>query len=474
MQPHLLRKSLEEELSLVPLKYSGHIPSWLQGTLIRNGPAKFEAQQKPIAHWFDGLAMLHAFTFHIGQVTYSNRFLRTYAYEQFFEHNSINFTGFAADPCRSLFKRLMSVFFPSDKHELQNANVNVAKFADAFVALTETPLPVQFDPKTLETLGVLCYQDQLPKDNCWEAAHPHTDAKKQEIISYLLKFGPKGSYVIYRMRADSTQREVIGEIPVAEPSYMHSFALTENYVILTEFPFVINPLAPLLKGKGFIQNYVWRPELGTVFTVVHRETGDIVCQSKCDPFFAFHHVNAYEQGDTVVMDLIAYQDASIITALFEYGYGVDLDAFPRSTLERFELNLNTHVINRHTLFNASFELPRIHAPTYEGRPYRYIYGVDLREARSVSERRNIYKIDVDTQEVLSWAEPGCYPGEAVFVPSGNDRSEDDGVVLSVILDENTQQSFLLILDASTFKELGRAMVPHHIQAGLHGQYFGTF
>ncbi len=53
----------------------------------------------------------------------------------------------------------------------------------------------------------------------------------------------------------------------------------------------------------------------------------------------------------------------------------------------------------------------------------------------------------------------------------DDRGEDDGVLLSVVLDGRTASSYLLVLDAATMTELGRARVPHHIPFGFHGQYF---
>ncbi len=52
------------------------------------------------------------------------------------------------------------------------------------------------------------------------------------------------------------------------------------------------------------------------------------------------------------------------------------------------------------------------------------------------------------------------------------KGEDDGVILSVVLDPNSGQSFLLILDSKSFKEIARALVPHHIPFGIHGQYYG--
>ena len=34
-----------------------------------------------------------------------------------------------------------------------NPNVNLARIGDRYIAMTETPMPVEFDPDTLETIG---------------------------------------------------------------------------------------------------------------------------------------------------------------------------------------------------------------------------------------------------------------------------------------------------------------------------------
>jgi len=55
--------NLKEELSPVALTMQGNISLWLSGILIRNGSVKISIQGKSNCHWFDGFAMLHAFTF---------------------------------------------------------------------------------------------------------------------------------------------------------------------------------------------------------------------------------------------------------------------------------------------------------------------------------------------------------------------------------------------------------------------------
>ena len=53
----------------------------------------------------------------------------------------------------------MSIFRPNPPGH--NGNVNLTKLADQFIAMTETPLPVAFDPETLETVGVVDFADQI-------------------------------------------------------------------------------------------------------------------------------------------------------------------------------------------------------------------------------------------------------------------------------------------------------------------------
>lgn len=74
--------SLEHEVEIDRLPVRGNLPSWLAGTLVRNGPAKFEVGTQSFRHWFDGLGMLHRFAFKDGIVSYANKFLRSRDYLQ--------------------------------------------------------------------------------------------------------------------------------------------------------------------------------------------------------------------------------------------------------------------------------------------------------------------------------------------------------------------------------------------------------
>ena len=454
--------SLGTELTSAPLQLAGSLPEWLSGTLLRNGPARFEVGDRGYNHWFDGLAMLHRFAITGGAVTYTNRFLHSSAYRAARDTGRISYSEFATDPCRSLFRRVVTSFLPPSFGG--NTNVNIVKWGAEFRALTESSLPVRFDPRTLETLGV-----GQPAPGQMTSAHPHRAPRTGELVSYAIRFGPITSYRVYT-EDEHGSRAAIATLPVELPSYMHSFAITERYAVLAEFPFVVIPVEIPLRGRPLIENYRWKPRRGTRFHVIDLATGDVRVRCQGEPFFAFHHVNAFERGDEVVLDVCGYDNPDIIKALYLDRLRTPGLRQPEATLRRYRVPLNGGDVIREPLPPAAIELPRIDYRRCNGRPYRYAYGVGT-EAGGFPDR--ITKVDLEDR-AAEWSEPGTYPGEPVFVrPPGTDDSggEDAGVLLSVVLDAAAGTSFLLVLDARDLTELARASVPHHIPFGFHGSFF---
>jgi beta,beta-carotene 9',10'-dioxygenase len=454
--------TLASETSVEELPVRGVVPAWLTGTLVRNGPAKFEVDGKKYNHWFDGLAMLHKFAFASGHVSYANRYLRSRAYEEAMAKGTISQREFATDPCRSLFQRVASWFFPKFT---DNGSVNIAKLADAVVALTETRLPVRFDPDTLATLGVREYDRQSPGP--LSTAHPHFDHARRRHYNYVLDFGWRSKYRLFGIDQKTGRQSMVATIPVERPAYMHSFGMTERYLILAEFPLVVDPLRLLFSGQPFIRNYQWEPDRGVRFNVVEKEGGRLVRTVRSAAFFAFHHVNAFEKGDDVVVDIVASPDAAVIDQLYLDRLRSAEPVAAAAKLTRFRIGAGENVPGER-LSEVPIEFPRFAYRRLAGRPYRFVYGAGNEVPGNFID--NLVKLDLGRGTASSWHEEGCYPGEPVFVAAPETANEDDGVILSVVLDTRKAASFLLVLDASTFRELARADAPHHIPFGLHGNY----
>jgi beta,beta-carotene 9',10'-dioxygenase len=451
--------SLEHETHLESLPVRGELPPWLQGSLLRTGPAKWDVGDRTVNHWFDGLAMLHRFAFADGQVSYANRFLRSKAYRAAKERGRIGYSEFATDPCRSLFARVTAMFSPKLS---DNANVNLVKLGERFISMTETPIPVEFDGRTLQTAGVA-----YKPPGMLTTAHPHVDRATKGMLNYAAKLGPRSSYRFFLLRPGSSKPEVIASKPVREPAYMHSFGLTERWLVLAEFPYVVNPLSLAFSGRPYIENYRWKPELGTRLHLFDRATGEHAGPFQAEPRFGFHHVNSYEEDGDVIVDVAAFADAQVVEDL----YLERLRAGKRPSLnrlERFRISPGAGTVTTDALTDESMELPRINYGRCNERPYRYAWGVGISSEGSWLDR--IVKADVVERASKTWEERGSFPGEPVFVAAPDAEAEDEGVLLSVMLDGERGGSYLLVLDARDLSELARAEVPHHIPFGFHGQF----
>src|SRR2546423_13640624 len=93
---------LKQELRADTLAVHGELPAWLRGTLVRVTPAALESGGERVAHWFDGLAMLNAFTLRDGRASYGSRFLRSEAYARGERCEPLR-GGCATDPGRADF-----------------------------------------------------------------------------------------------------------------------------------------------------------------------------------------------------------------------------------------------------------------------------------------------------------------------------------------------------------------------------------
>ena len=458
--------TLEREVVVGRLPVDGEIPSWLAGTLVRNGPAIFEHSGRSLRHWFDGQSMLHRFVIDGGSVGYANRLLDTPSLRRLREGHRIGYAEFATDPCGSLFGRFFTRF---SRKPSANANVNISQIAGRPVAVTEVPLAVEFDLDTLATLGVTAYDGGV--GGALTTAHPHAVPGGDDHVNYVLRFGRASEYVVYRRAAGDRTGAEVARWATDRPGYVHSFAVTARYAVLAVFPLVVNPLSLLLSGRPFIENYRWRPELGLRIVVIDLDRGGVHSVHEAPPVFAFHHINAYDEGDRIVMDLCAFPDADIIGALYLDPLRAGLPV-PMARPVRYEIPLAGAAsgVRVRQISDQPLELPRINYVAHNGRPYRYAYGVGASDPTGRTFLDRLTKVDVHTGTMRSWQVDGCYPGEPVFVAAPAAAAEDDGVLLSVVLDARAAASSLLVLDARSMRELGRAHAPLAIPFGFHGQF----
>ena len=456
----------EEERQIDRLPLTGSLPDWLRGTLVCNGPGRFEVGNDTYRHWFDGLAMLRRFCLGDGGVSYANRFLQSRDYLDGMRRGRIMAGGFATNPNRSFLGQMASLLMGSMP---RNASVNVAEVDGRAVALTETPVPMVFDPDTLETHGALAWERDGVK-GMLTTAHPQVDRRRGELYNYLAHFSRTSKYILYRMPLDGRRRTALVEMRVSRPAYMHSFGMTAEHLVLVEFPLVYDPLRIVLSGKPFADNLQWEPGREARFHLIRKDDGSIRSYG-AGAFFAFHHVNAFEHHGDCFVDIAAYPDADIVRSLYLKRLRAG-EPIPQPELRRYRLPAAGKTADYDVLSDESVELPRLNEDR-AGLDYRYAYGVSSPRGVESGFTGQLVKVDTGARTSTLWREEACYPGEPVFVPCPESQSEDEGVILSLVLDAEQGSSFLLVLDAASFTERARARLPHHVPFGFHGQFFGA-
>ncbi|KAJ1365975.1 hypothetical protein KIN20_026477 [Parelaphostrongylus tenuis] len=253
----------------------GDVPTWLNGTLLRNGPGMFRIGDTKYRHWFDGMAYIQRYHFVNGKMSYSARYLESDDYKENMRAQRIVCTTFGTkmfpDPCKSIFYRMVSYFIPRDP--LDNCNVAFVTASDGVYALTESPLLIRIDEDTLERQERLDIREYMSVSLHTYSAHFHSDADGN-LYNIGSAFGKTSKYVLAvtkhpRIIKDGTHlrgmktAELLAEIPASDswaPSYYHSFGITENYFILFEGPLRINVkklLFSTFAGWSFQNGLYW-------------------------------------------------------------------------------------------------------------------------------------------------------------------------------------------------------------------------
>ncbi len=457
-----LFSSQTDEIEKSALPIQGQLPQWLEGSLLRTGPSLYEFGDTKLNHLFDGMAKFYKVSFSgsAQKVFFTSRFAQSKAYLKGRQTAVLQSYEFGSGPKRT---KLQTVLEALDFKATDNPNVNVFFLNQRFFACTETPFLTEFDPTDLNTLGQINLNDSIKSQI--STAHPHFDFESGQLFNFLIEYGPVSTYkLIAWKQGESTPRQ-IASIKTNKPGYLHSFAITQNFVILVLGPLVVNPLELLFSGKPFIQNFNWKPELGTKVYVIDKRSAKVT-PFELPPFFVFHHINAYESADLIEVDLLSYTDAGIVKDLYLSNLCKSNEAPAVPVIKRLSIDLSSNKINQTILSEKGLELPTIDYKNLSTKAYDHFFGIA--ENRKGSFLNQIVKVSTKTaQTEAAWYEPDCYPSEAIFV---NSNDSDSGVLVSIVTNAAENTSFCLVLDSRDLKELCRIQLPHLIPFHFHGQF----
>ncbi|KAF1976275.1 hypothetical protein BU23DRAFT_502115 [Bimuria novae-zelandiae CBS 107.79] len=520
-----------EEHEPIELTVRGEIPYYVAGTLYRTGPLGFKTKtdqnaEWAAAHWFDGFSCVHRFKIRFPkgssapEVTYNSRRTVDDMLETIRKTGKLDGYTFAKkrDPCEGFFRKVMSMFKPSPM--VQNVGVTLSinmpgggytpgkeksivnGHSNGLSTLhlkTDASMMSQVDPETLEPRGI-CYQTKLhPRlTGQLSAAHAETDPTTGDVFNYNLEIGATSTYRVFQTSASTGETLILATFR-GKPAYIHSLLLTQNFVVLCVWnshiswgglaiPYhknVLEAIAPFdssSKAKWY---------------VIDRAGKGLISTFESDPFFCFHTINAWEEPSSkdatktdIICELSLYNNLDVAHSFYydnlisshtsakAYTREKRLSCLPHWAQFRLPgvdaqpMSSNPHPAELVYKADAmdSMELPTIN-PSYTMRKHRYTYGIANRLKSSFMD--GIVKFDNVTKKTIIWDRQAHTPGEAIFVADPEGTEEDDGVLLSVVLDGIAEKSYLLVLRAKDLVELGRAEMEGPMSFGFHGAYMAA-
>jgi carotenoid cleavage dioxygenase len=273
---------IHQEDVFTNLQVIGTVPTDLNGLYVRNGPNAFYTPDWRY-HAYDGDGMLHAVRFENGQVTYKNRWVQTAALQ---EEQAAG---------HALWKGLKEPWREDrpDEPQKNTANTDVKYHAGRLISMWyRSGMPYAVDPDTLETLGKADFDGAVSRIS----AHSRPDEHTGELLFF--DYSLQAPFMQYGVIGPDRQLKHKIDVDLPGPSLPHDMAITEHYTILHDFPLRPDPEA-LQAGRYKVRFDATQPSR---FGVLPRYgQAHEIRWFLAKPTYMLHVVNAWEEGDEVVM-----------------------------------------------------------------------------------------------------------------------------------------------------------------------------
>ncbi|MCC7540868.1 MAG: carotenoid oxygenase family protein [Deltaproteobacteria bacterium] len=445
----------------------GVAPGALRGTFLRTGPGLLRVGADDL-NFFDGHALICGLSFDDGRCTFRSRFVRTPVYEE--ETRSGRMT-----------KRRLVTNLPSRWSNLFALDLGNTAMHDVYawggkIVAGADPGHFALDPKTLATIGPERWSGAVSKG--WETSPmPYADPRSGHLVGWLKKQGGLRPDALKMVELDDRFR-VVTESTLhslgASPAFIHDHRATERWYVLMELPARLSVARALWGAQPIFEAFSWPAgkTADLVFLPRGREGGPVRVPMP-GVVIAFHVLNAFDDGAHTIVDAVTYDGVIRFTAAAARSHrerlGVAVRSGPRPVPRRYVVDVaNGRIVSQRDLGDLPLEAPEV-ADASMGKPYRFAYGssrpsATCPDAGAYFLYSGIVKVDVESGATTSWfAGEQALASPPSFVPRPGGADEDDGWLLTWVLEPEGGGASVVVLDA---KDPSRDPVAR-IELGVH-------
>ncbi|MBA3538316.1 MAG: carotenoid oxygenase family protein [Deltaproteobacteria bacterium] len=432
----------------------GAIPAELDGVYLRN-------TENPVMgsigryHPFDGDGMVHAIRFANGRASYRNRFVRTAGLAAELAAGEPLWAGIIESPAKSQ----RDGWGARGRMKDASSTDIIVHAGRAITTFYQCGDAYEMDPTTLAQHGAASW---VPPAGI--SAHPKLDPRTGELMFF--SYSTTAPFMHYGLLDAHGTRVHHQAVPLPGPRLPHDMAFTERFAILNDLPLFWDA-ALLAKG---VYRPRWRPDLPTRLAVIPRRGGD-VRWFEAAPTYVLHWINAYEDGDTIVLDGYFQEDPMPRPDPADGPYAalkkmVDLHAM-RARPHRWRLDLTTGACREERLFDDISEFPSLNYAR-PGQRHRYVWSMTAPLGWFLFD--GIVRYDLETGAIARFTYPaGTYASEAPMAPRPGATAEDDGWLVTFTSDVARDRSECHVFDAARIADgpIARIALPARMSSGTH-------
>jgi carotenoid cleavage dioxygenase len=433
----------------------GAWPQELQGSLLQNGPGLLQRAGESKHHLFDGDGLIQRWQINNKGISYQSKFVQTNKFVREQREGKFIYADLSSsNPNGRQIRR------PDD---INPANTNIFDVNGKFFALWEAGSAHEFDPDTLDTLGVHQWSDETA--GAPFGAHPKRDSEGNT-----WNIGTTENILILYVISPLGELKGIKSHPIKTSAIVHDFVITDRHLAVWLAPLDLDH-DKLQSGSPLLDAMTWHEDKPSRLVVIERKTLEIKKTFEFEAELVFHFANGWDDDEALCLHYVKINHKQFQYGLLlppVYGEMEETNDWSISVLRRVNLQTGKSEIET---FDGFVEFPQIDK-RWNGKKHKFAFYLERREPRShATEFNALLRQDLTSGKQTRYQFPESVQiDEHIHVPLSSSAQEAEGWLIGTGYNARLNASFCSVFEAASIEQgpIAIAYLNGRVPACFHG------